>query len=73
MATLITLPHEIQSRIAHFLRPPHSDPFEKSPEIARFKGVHSNLRKVLFWVGKKKLIMTIGIKIVMWKLCTEQP
>ena len=22
MATLITLPHEIQSRIAHFLRPP---------------------------------------------------
>ena len=49
MATLITLPHEIQSRIAHFLRPPHSNPFEKSPEIARFKGVHSNLKKVLLW------------------------
>ena len=71
MATLIDLPHEIQSHIAHFLRPPkklcngnikdlpagvepnpdemYSDPFEKSPEIARFRGVHSNLKKVLLW------------------------
>jgi len=59
MATLITLPHELQHNISNYLRP-HActggnvaevkiDPIAKAQDVASIKAVHSNLKAVPLW------------------------
>ena len=59
MATLITLPHELQHHISNYLRP-HActgkndaevkiDPIAKAQDVASIKAVHSNLKAVPLW------------------------
>ena len=54
MATLINLPHEVQSYISNYLRPrniqvPVVNPFLKARDIAIIKAVHPNLKTVPLW------------------------
>ena len=64
MATLISLPHEVQDHISNFLRP-HGiflrvqdcvasteikiDPFSKAPGVANIKALHRNFKEVPLW------------------------
>ena len=59
MATLTTLPHELQHHISNYLRP-HActgenvaevkiDPIAKARDVASIKAVHSNLKAVPLW------------------------